>query len=206
VPKINKPHQPADFRQISITPILARILERMVVSNYIYPSLILPSPTLIFADQYAFRPTESTISAIISIMTHVTHMLAGNPHVIVIAIGFTKAFDTVRHTTLVDKLAMLQQPDNVCNWLCDFFTQQTHCTAYGREISSNLEIMASIVQGSAVGPAAYVVTAGDLQTMTPGNAVCKYADDTLSYQPAMSTPEKLNCTMSSHGRSPIICG
>jgi hypothetical protein len=79
----------------------------MVVSNYVYSSLILPSSTLTFADQYAFRPTGSTTAAIISIMNHVTHMLAGNPYVIVIAIDFTKAFHTVRHATLVDKLATL---------------------------------------------------------------------------------------------------
>ena len=71
------------------------------------------------------------MAAIISIMNHVTHMLADNEYVIVIAIDFTKTFDTVRHATLVDKLATLQLPDTVCNWLGDFFTQGTHCTAYG---------------------------------------------------------------------------
>jgi Reverse transcriptase (RNA-dependent DNA polymerase) len=152
VPKINKPHQPADFRPISITAVLARILERMVVSSYIYPSLILPSPTLIFADQYAFRPTGSTATAIISIMHHVTHLLAGNPYVIVIAIDFTEAFDTVRYAALVDKLATPQLPDNVCNWLGDFFAQRTHCTAYGGEKSSNLEIMASIWRRKIIQP------------------------------------------------------
>jgi Reverse transcriptase (RNA-dependent DNA polymerase) len=162
----------------------------MVVSNYIYPSLILPSLTLTFADQYAFRPIGSTTAGIISIMNHVTDMLADNPNVIVIAIDFTNAFNTVRHATLVDNVATLQLPDNVCNWLGDFFTQRTNCTAYGGEKSSNLEITVNIVQGSAVGPAAYEVTAADLQTVTPGNAMCKYAYDTYVIIPASNVDSR----------------
>ena len=44
--------------------------------------------------------------------------------------------------------------------------------------SSLLDISASIIQGSAIGPTAYVVTAGDLLHTVPGNSLCKFADDT----------------------------
>ena len=40
------------------------------------------------------------------------------------------------------------------------------------------KISASIVQGSAIGPASYVVNASDLKVVKAGNALCKYADDT----------------------------
>jgi len=43
---------------------------------------------------------------------------------------------------------------------------------------------ASIIQGSAIGPAAYVVTARDLVAAVPGNSMCKYADDTYIITPA----------------------
>ena len=35
IPKITSPHIPADYRPISITPVLSRILERIVVMDYI---------------------------------------------------------------------------------------------------------------------------------------------------------------------------
>jgi hypothetical protein len=41
-----------------------------------------------------------------------------------------------------------------------------------------LEITASIIPGSVVGPASNVVNAADLKAETPGNGMCKYADDT----------------------------
>ena len=45
-------------------------------------------------------------------------------------------------------------------------------------------ILASIVQGSAVGPASYVVNASDLKAVTTGNVRCKYADDTYAIIPS----------------------
>jgi len=50
--------------------------------------------------------------------------------------------------------------------------------------SSFLNITASIVQGSVIGPAAYVVTGGDLTAATAGNSICKFADDTYLVIPA----------------------
>ena len=46
------------------------------------------------------------------------------------------------------------------------------------------EVNASIIQGSGVSPALYVVNAADLHTVTPGNSLVKYADDTYLVIPA----------------------
>ena len=59
--------------------------------------LLTPPPALDFSDQYAFRPTGSTTAALIYILQSVTDLLADNPYVSVIALDFSKAFDTVRH-------------------------------------------------------------------------------------------------------------
>ena len=61
--------------------------------------------------------------------------------------------------------------------LVDYFEYHSHCISYQAETSKFLYISASIIQGSGVGPAAYIVTASDLQAITPGNLLCKYADD-----------------------------
>jgi len=78
-------------------------------------------------------------------------------------------------------MALLDIPDAVYNWLVNFFVGHGHCTRYGETTSTTLDISASIIQGSAVGPASYVVNAADLTTVTPGNAMFKYADDTYRY-------------------------
>ena len=55
---------------------------------------------------------------------------------------------------------------------------------YGGSESTLRSINASVVQGSGVGPATYVVTASDLQPLNVLNRLVKYADDTYIIVPA----------------------
>jgi ribonucleases P/MRP protein subunit RPP40 len=105
-------------------------------------------------------------------------MLLKHPYVIVISLDFSKAFYTVRHSTLLEKLAKLDIPDHVYTWFTDFFTGHAHLIRYNGQMSMLKSITASIIQGSAIRPASYVVNAGDLKASTPGNEMCKFADDT----------------------------
>jgi len=53
-----------------------------------------------------------------------------------------------------------------------------------------LDVNASFVQGSAIGPGMYVVNAGNLQVVTPGNSLMKYADDTYLVIPACNVDSR----------------
>ena len=90
-PKVSKPLTPSDYRPISITPVLSRVMERIVVREHIYPSLQSPPYGLNFDDQFAFRPTGSTTAALIKLIHEITAMLETNPYVIVYAIDFSNA-------------------------------------------------------------------------------------------------------------------
>ena len=115
--KVPIPAALADYRPLSILPVLSRLVERELVRKFLYPTFItLPAfPELV--DQFAFRPTGSTTAALITMLSHVTDMLRHNAYVTVVSMDFSKAFDTVRHATLADKLAKLWLPDNIYNWI-----------------------------------------------------------------------------------------
>ena len=184
IPKIPSPQCPSDFRPISITSILSRILERIVVADYIYPALQSSPPDLNFSDQYAFRPSGSTTAALIQLFYTVTTQLDTNSYVVVYALDFSKAFDSIRHKSVLDKYLRLEMPDNIYNWIQAFFNGHSHCTRLGDSVSDFLEISASIIQGSGIGPASYTVAASDLCNIVPGNTLIKYADDTYLIIPA----------------------
>ena len=138
IPKVSNPKTAADYRPISITPVLMRLMEKHIVRNYIYPALyqplrqccLDPLPLLDFSDQFAFRPTGSTTAALVTLFHTVGQLLNMNDFVRVIALDFSKAFDTVRHATLFNKLSMLDIPDEVYNWMRDFFEGHAHCTKF----------------------------------------------------------------------------
>jgi len=59
-----------------------------------------------------------------------------------------------------------------------------------KKASTLKSITASIIQGSGIGPAAYVVNASDLKAVTPGNQLCKFADDTYLVIPATNVDSR----------------
>ena len=152
---------------------------------YIYPALDNPPPDLNFSDQYAFRPTGSTTAAIVALLHAICSMLSTNSYVRVFAIDFSKAFDSIRQHKLLGKMSSLHIPDQIFNWMQNFLSGRAHCTRFRDELSPVATIFASVVQGSSIGPATYVVTASDMRPQNNGNVIIKYADDTYLVVPAV---------------------
>ena len=47
--------------------------------------------------------------------------------------------------------------------------------------------MASVIHGSSLGPASFIVTAADLRPLQPGNVIVKFAEDTYLVRPASNS-------------------
>jgi len=173
VPKVAKPCQLSDFRPISVTPILSRVLEKMIVKRWLFPSI----PPAAIKDQFAFKPTGSTTCALVYFMHHVTKLLETNSYVRCLLVDFSKAFDVVDHGILFTKLQQLNLPSPILSWLSSFLTGRTQQVKSGHQISAPRPINRGIVQGSGVGPMLFVVLESDLNLISVINLIFKYADD-----------------------------
>ena len=71
--------------------------------------------------------------------------------------------------------------------MIEYMDTRQYCTKYNSIISTFLQINASFVQGSRIGPIAYVYNASDLHTLLPGNDLNKYADDTYLIVPSSNS-------------------
>jgi len=178
IAKIKKTTGCADFRPLSITSILSRLIEKRIVREFLYPVLNNPPSGLVFEDQYAFRPTGSTTSIIVAMLAHITDLLRSSDYVVMISLDFSKAFDTIRHHALFQKYASLGIKDDIYNWLINYFQDRMHSTGFKGEVSEYRKINASIVQGSGLGPFSFIVAASDLVSTTKKVRFFKYADDT----------------------------
>ena len=112
VPKNACPKSLAEYRSRSVTPIMSRLAEKLVIQHWLRPAL----PKSLLEDQFGFRPTGSTTCALINLMHHVTLMLECNSYVRCLLIDFSKAFDTVRHSLVLAKLSSLDIPPVILNW------------------------------------------------------------------------------------------
>ena len=89
VPKCTPVSGVSDIRPISVTPILSRMVERLVVKNHIFPAI----PPAKLNDQFGFKPTGSTTAALVDITNTISIMLETNKYVRFLLIDFSKAFD-----------------------------------------------------------------------------------------------------------------
>ena len=103
-------------------------MEKLITRDILYPMLKSPMLADSLSDQYAFRHTGSTTAALIAILSDLTHLTNSHPYVHVRGLDFSKAFDAVRHSTLMQKLAACPLDDKVFNWISDYLCNRTHCT------------------------------------------------------------------------------
>ena len=187
LPKVPQPSTCSDYRPISITPVLSRLLEKLVVRHYLYPTLAIQPFQSELSNQFAFRPSGSTTSALISLLHTLSSLASSYPFVYCFALDFSKAFDTLRHSTLMSKLASLPIPDYLYNWFISFLGNRRHSTKLDGITSPPDSINSSVVQGSGLGPALFILGTRDLKAITPGNALLKYADDTYLIIPSYNS-------------------
>src|SRR2546425_7019301 len=113
---------------------------------------------------------------------------------------------TLRHSTshfLPIRFAEVPVGDQAYNWLVSYIENRSHYTRAGGESSLQVTISLSVVQGSAVGPVAFIINAQDLKSksstddlkvVSAGNALLKYADDTYLIVPASKESIRLKAS------------
>ena len=80
-----------------------------LVKHFIRPAI--PRDTIL--DQFAFKPSGSTTSALVGLQHHVTYLLETNSYVRCLIIDFSKAFDTINHSVLLSKFCSFGLPANI---------------------------------------------------------------------------------------------
>ena len=125
---------------------------------------------LICPQQYGFRPGMSTGAALLDMVTYVTDNIDRGLVTSLVTADTSKAFDTVEHSRLLDKLGWYGiRPDWFADWL------------RGREqsvgSSQSVSVTHGVIQGSILGPVLFLLFTNDLTQHLPEGKVVMYADD-----------------------------
>jgi len=164
---------------------LSRITGKIIVQRWLQPAI---PPAKLF-DQFAFKSSGSTTAALIYFTHQLTKMLEQNDYVRCLMVDFTKAFDTVDHVILLSKLAQLNLPAFVINWICPFLTGKSQQCKVNGALSDAINIGLSIVQSSGIGPTLYIVIKSDLCALSEWNDIFKYADNIMLLVPEHTDTE-----------------
>ena len=95
-----------------------------------------------------------------------------------IYVDFKKAFDTVNHNILLDKLAYYGVRGTENNWFKTYLTNRKQHVTVSDQTSDNALIEFGVPQGSVLGPLLFLIYINDLNQAIKFSRVHHFADDT----------------------------
>ncbi len=142
-------HQFTNYRPISILPSISKILEK-IVYNRIYK--FITKHNILSNNQFGFRKIRSTYLAINALYDKITNALDQKLYTIGIFLDLSKAFDTLDHTILLQKLYDYGIRGLSNTWIKNYLCDRRQFTVFNNISSDNNSITCGVPQGSILGP------------------------------------------------------
>ena len=177
--KKNSKNLKQNYRPISLLPnisIFGKIFEKMIY-DCLYEHLT--ANELLNPNQSGFRPNDSTINQLISIVHTTFFAFDCNPPLDVrsVYLDISKAFDRVWHEGLIYKLRRCGISGNLLSLIKDFLANRKQRTVLNGKTSEWGSVTAGVPQGSILGPLFFLVYINNLTDNLKCN-VKLFADDT----------------------------
>ncbi len=169
---------PANYRPISILPALSKILER-IIHTQLYEHI--DNNNVLSNAQFRFRKGHSTSSCILNLLDTIYCNVEENRLTGVIFLELKKAFDTVDHTILINKLRKLNVHEHSLNWFDNYLNNRHQSVK-----SAKKNINCGVPQGSILGPLLFILYINNLEKYLNDCKINLYADDTALYSSSTS--------------------
>ena len=133
---------------------------------------------VIYDRQFGFRKKHSTSHAINYSINKILSEIEMKNHVIGVFIDLSKAFDTIDHQKLLNKLEYYGIRGRCLDLLKSYLSDSTQRTNFQNTLSDSCKITYEVPQGSVLGPLLFLVYINDIVNSTNNGEFVLFADDT----------------------------
>ena len=175
-------HNPMNYRPISLTNCIVKLIERLIQNRLVQ---FLDANNVISDYQSGFRANRQTQDNLIYFAQKVYEAFDSDEKVCGIVFDIQKAFDKVWHAGLIYKLAKINTPTKIGNWIKEFLNNRKFQVKVEGIISKQYDISTSVPQGAILSPVLFAIYINDIIQINqyPNDKIKSllFADDLFSF-------------------------
>ena len=187
---------PASYRPITISSHVGKTFERILEQRLRF---LIESWKLVPESQFGFRRGRSTLMCLLQLISETTHKLKCKHSAAALFLDLQKAFDTVPHKEMVDRIKELGISGNFLAITNSFLTSRKIHLKVNNHIHRAAKCEIGLPQGSVLSPLLFIVYIRDMLSDVDGTGL-QYADDCTLLMTARTSTElqtkcQVNCDL-----------
>ena len=164
-----------NYRPISLLSVFSKINERLMYSRLLN---FINNHKIFNKLQFGFRNNHSTFMASVFLVENLVNALDNGKCAVGIFLDFQKAFDTVDHGILLDKLYCYGIRGIAHEWFISYLSSRRQSVMYNKHESEFKMMRCGVPRGSILGPLLFLLYINNLTDVSNCFMPILFADDT----------------------------
>lgn len=163
-----------NYRPIALVSNISKIFEKALkekLENFLVQN------NIISKNQYGFQKNISTVDAIYQLTSDVNDNLHNKKKCLTVFLDLRKAFDTVNHQRMLDKLENIGIRGLPLALFRSYLSSRTQNIKLNKHVSEKMQVTIGVPQGTVLAPTLFLIYINDLCNLDINGKLTAFADD-----------------------------